>query len=359
MAEKNKVKLLYIVESFSTGVYAIIRDIACNLPRESFEIHILHSLRDDSPKSCETDFAQDNITLTYIPMGSLKEYPRAVREIRKKIDEWNPHVIHLHSSKAGVLGRLALRRKDKTPLFYSPHGFSFLREDVGAFKRRLFLTFERMIETYHPARIIAVSNGEAAHAERITDNVITISNFIDTSQFSHEKGTDTDRYIVTCGRISPQKQPSLFNEIARSLPDEQFLWVGDGPLKYQLTEKNITVTGLLPRTEAIRKVNAASLYIQTSLWEGMPVSILEAMAAGKAVIASDIVGNRDLIEDGVTGHLCNAHAAEQFTRIIRDLKASPTLSEDLGRAAAEYVEEVHSLTGALKKYVASYTPPRQ
>ncbi|MBN2860888.1 MAG: glycosyltransferase [Sphaerochaetaceae bacterium] len=353
MSSKRKVKILYIVESFATGVYAIVRDIACNLTPGIFDIHIIHSLREDSPATYEEDFDRDNITLQYIPMGSLNEYPKAVKSIRDYVRSYMPDAIHLHSSKAGVLGRLALARNNKTPLFYSPHGFSFLREDVNAFKRRTFFSLERLIQAWHPAVIIAVSDGEAEHAQRITSKVTTISNFIDTSLFESEEPQDGG-LIVTCGRVSPQKNPGLFNEIARSLPDEHFMWVGDGPLREKLTSENITVTGLLPRSEAIQKVKEAKLYIQTSLWEGMPVSILEAMAAGKAVIASDIVGNRDLIRDGVTGYLCDAHASEEFIREIRNLMTSPRKKQELGKAACEYVREHHSLKSAVLRYEDLY-----
>ena len=171
MAKMKTVKVMFVVESFSTGVYAIVRDIACNLDRDRFDIHILHSLRDDSPATIEQDYNQNNITLSYIPMGSLKTYPSAVKAIRKHIRSFEPDVIHLHSSKAGVLGRLAAGRKGTQPLFYSPHGFSFLREDVGTMKRRAFLTIEKVVQWWHPAHIIAVSEGEAVHARHITDQL--------------------------------------------------------------------------------------------------------------------------------------------------------------------------------------------
>ncbi len=353
MAETKKVRVLYVVESFSTGVYAIVRDIACNLDRNSFDIHILHSLREDSPKTIEQDFNQDNITLFSIPMGSLKAYGKAVKAIRSHISSFAPDAIHLHSSKAGVLGRLALPKRQKTRIFYSPHGFSFLREDVGRIKRSIFLSLERLIHAYRPATVIAVSNGEAEHARRITGNVITINNFIDTKQFTARRGQEGP-YIVTCGRISPQKNPALFNEIAMTLPQEQFMWIGDGPLRDQLTAANITVTGLLSRPEAIQKVMEAKLYMQTSLWEGMPVSILEAMAAGKAVIASDIVGNRDLIQDGETGYLCDTRSTEAFSRRVSELLRSKEKRFLIGAQAEAFVSSHHDMRKAVHTYERVY-----
>lgn len=351
-ASARKTKLLYVVESFSTGVYAIVRDIACNLDPQRFELLILHSLRDDSPKDPQKDFTGAHITLRYLPMGSSKEYLPAVKAIRTVIKEFRPDCIHLHSSKAGFLGRLAAKGLCRHVL-YSPHGFSFLRTDVGSLKRWLFFQLEYWINRYAPSKIIAVSEGERAHALRISRDAIVINNFIDTKVFQADSQEETSS-IVTCGRISPQKNPALFNEIAKALPSLQFLWVGDGPLRATLTAPNIRITGLLPRGEAIEQVKRAFIYLQTSLWEGMPVSILEAMAAGKAVVASHVVGNRDLIQDAHTGFLCDPSEAEQFIDRIRMLCASEETRSRVGSHARTYILAHHDLRKAIESYQRLY-----
>lgn len=341
-----------MVESFSTGVYAIVRDIACNLDPARFEVLILHSLRDDSPKQPEQDFSLGHITLQYLPMGSSKQYLPAVKSIRQIVKSYHPDCIHLHSSKAGFLGRLAAKRLCRH-ILYSPHGFSFLRTDVGTLKRWLFFQLEYWINRYLPAKIIAVSEGEREHALKITKDSVVINNFIDTKAFQANADEETSA-IVTCGRISPQKNPALFNEIAKSLPEMQFLWIGDGPLRSSLTALNITITGFLPRDKAIYQVKRACLYLQTSLWEGMPVSILEAMAAGRAVVASNVVGNRDLINDGHTGYLCDPEKPEQFVNRITSLLKLPEIRLTVGSNARSYIMENHNLQRAIDSYQTMY-----
>lgn len=348
----SRIKILYVVESFSTGVYSIIKDIACNLDPDQFELLILYSLRDDSPKNPEADFQYEHITLQYVPMGSLKNYIPAVKTIRNVIKKYQPDCIHVHSSKAGFLGRLAAKGLQKKVL-YSPHGFSFLRTDVSALKRWIFFQLEFWICRYLPSKIIAVSEGEYKHALRITKNSIVINNFIDLTMFQKEDNKQSEM-IVTCGRITAARNPALFNSIAKKLPNHTFMWVGDGPQRDEINAPNITVTGLLPRTDAVKYVKNACIYVQTSLWEGMPVSVLEAMAAGKPVVASNIVGNRDLIDDGITGYLCDSSSSDQFAERINKLLSSEELRITLGANARSYVEAHHDVQKAIAAYQANY-----
>ena len=349
---QSRIKILYVVESFSTGVYSIIKDIACNLDPDQFELLILYSLREDSPKNPESDFQNDNITLQYVPMGTLKDYLPAVKTIRNVIKQYQPDSIHVHSSKAGFIGRLAAKGLQKQVL-YSPHGFSFLRTDVSALKRWIFFQLEFWINRYLPSKIIAVSEGEYQHALRITKDSIVINNFIDLAMFQKEDRKQSE-IIVTCGRITAARNPALFNSIAKKLPDHTFMWVGDGPQRDEINASNITVTGLLPRRDAVKYVKNACIYVQTSLWEGMPVSVLEAMAAGKPVVASDILGNRDIIEDGITGYLCDSSSSDQFAERIKELLSSEDLRSTLGSNARSYVEAHHDVQKAIAAYQANY-----
>ena len=350
---QEKIKVLYVVESFSTGVYAIVRDIACNLDSNRFTVLILHSLRNDSPKNYEQDFDTTHITLQYVPMGTSKDYIKAISTIRQAIKTFQPHAIHLHSSKAGLLGRIAAKGSPCKHILYSPHGFSFLRTDVGTLARKIFFMLEYGINKFNKSKFIAVSEGELVHAHEITSNAIVINNFIDLQDFNKQLAS-TKPYIVTTGRISAQKNPLLFNAIAEQLPELQFIWVGDGPQREKLTAPNITITGLLSRSEAISFVEKSEIYIQTSLWEGMPVSILEAMASGKSVVATDIIGNRDLITHNKTGFLCNPDDPKQFIQLVKTLHENDELRLTIGTAAHTYIKNNHDKQQAIARYEKEY-----
>lgn len=352
VVSEKKIRLMYVVESFSTGVYAIVRDVACNLDPQRFEVLILHSIRSDSPKNYSHDFNSPNITLSYIPMGTSKSYLKAIGSIRKAIHEFQPDSIHLHSSKAGFLGRIAAH-KSKSRLFYTPHGISFIRTDVGAAKRKIFYLLEKFIQLYTPSRIIAVSPAEYENVLKLTTNATVINNFIDVASVPQPRETETILVGIT-GRITEAKNPPLFNRIALGMPSVRFIWIGDGDLRTQLSAQNIQITGQVTRSEALKKLSELSVYIQTSSWEGMPISLLEAMACAKPVVVSKIPAHENLIQDGATGYICDGNAENQFIEKIGLLLDQPDLRRKLGQGAKTFVLAHHDLNQAIERYSDEY-----
>ncbi len=348
----QKCNLLVIVESFSTGVYAVVRDIVCNLDQNTFEILLLHSLRDDSPADYQKDFEQSNIRLQYLPMGSAASYLPAVKAIKQAIKEFNPDCIHVHSSKAGFLGRLAAH-KTTGRLFYTPHGISFIRTDVGSLKKSVFYFLERFIQWYTPSRMIAVSEAELANVKRLTNNSTVIANFIPVAAIKQHTSFDSAVVGIT-GRITPAKNPPLFNRIAALLPSVSFLWVGDGENRSEITEPNITISGQISRNDALQRLAEFAIYIQTSNWEGMPIALLEAMGAGLPVIATRIPAHLNLIEDGINGIICDVDNEKQFADAITALLADPKRQKMLGSNARKTVLEKHNIEQAIANYTAEY-----
>ena len=124
--------------------------------------------------------------------------------------------------------------------------------------------------------------------------------------------------VFTVGRICNQKNPKLFNKIAELLPDIKFLWIGDGELRSELTASNIEVTGWVEREEALEFALTGDVFILTSLWEGLPMALLEAMYMKKICIVSNVVGNRDVIKSGINGYVCSC--IDDFCKAIKSAK---------------------------------------
>jgi len=353
---KNRCKLMYVVESFATGVYSVIKDLAGNLPCEEFEVVIVHSLRPDTPKTYKQDFSQKHVKLIYVPMDSAINDIRSIPRLIKIIKAEQPGVIHLHSSRAGFLGRLACKLTACRNVFYSPHGFSFLRCDVGKLTQKLFFCLEYIASLFGGVTV-ASSEGEFQQAARYTSRVVKIDNFVDTTVIEEisrktESGTANLSTVGIAGRITPARNPEMFNQLAMALPDMKFVWIGDGPQKKHPKAHNVTITGFLPHNNAITEMAKLDVYIQTSLWEGMPIAVLEAMALGRPVVATDIIGNRDLISHGRTGFL--AGTCDDFVRLIRMLIDDNSLRLRVGKAAAEHVKEHHDLHLGVKRYSKLY-----
>lgn len=307
-------KVVHIVESFGGGVYTYFKDLAhffSNVPE--IETYIIYSNNRNEVTSQQilNDFPAN---INMICLGMEKDLKpikdiKASFKIAKTLKQIQPDIIHLHSSKAGVIGRIAafLNFKRKN-IYYTPHGYSFLKLDISPLKRKIFYTIEKLSQLVLGGTTIACGDTEYTIAQKIgksalVRNGIDIKNLL--NHFTPPQPKDSNRLkIGTIGRIMPQKNPKLFNQIAELFPQYDFIWIGDGDQKHLLEAKNIKITGWLNNSnDLFTHLNDINLYIQTSLWEGLPIAILEAMAFHKPIIATNVIGNKDVVIPNYNGFL--------------------------------------------------------
>lgn len=323
MVLKEKKKVLFFVEAMGGGVFTFIVDLANELV-ETYDVYIAYAVREQTPENYVSYFDK-NVHLIKVKNFGRSINPtkdiKAFFEMRKIAKEIQPDIIHLHSSKSGVLGRWAFNGK-KTPLFYTPHGYSFLMENHGQLKRMMYKTIEAL-SAKRNCTTISCSEGENNESLKLTQNAVYVDNgvnieglqkMIDTVEVD-EKGDFT---VFTLGRICYQKNPMLFNEIALAIPDVKFVWIGDGELRECLTAPNIEILGWTERKTALQKSLQADVFLLTSLWEGLPMSLLEAMYMKKLCVVSNAIGNRDVIHTGTNGFVCDT--IEDFVEVISNAK---------------------------------------
>ena len=335
-------KVLHIVEAFGGGIFSFLVDLI-NSTSDEFEIVIAYGKREQTPIDFKNYF---NSNVKFIEVKNftrninITKDIKAFFEIKNIIKDINPDVIHLHSSKAGVLGRFATNGKAK--VLYNPHGFSFLMKDSSKFKRMLYWLIEK-VSSLKNAVIIGCSYGEYKEALKLSKKSIVINNGINIESLKQEIGylkkhrlDFNNLKICTSGRIGFQKNPKLFNKIANDFPNLQFMWIGDGELRKELTSSNIIVTGWKTRKEVLELVNENDIFILTSLWEGLPISLLEAMFLEEVCLVTDVIGNRDVIKNNNNGYIINEN---NYKNIIREIdiekyyeisqKAKKTIEQDL------------------------------
>ncbi len=294
-------KIVQIVESFGGGVYSFLVDL-CNKLSETNEVIILYSEREETPSDFKSDFNK-NIKFIKVDM-KLKNLIVGIIRIGRIIRELNPDVVHCHSSKAGVFGRISSKLSGyKGKVFYNPHGLAFIRQDISKFKRFFFLVAEMGLAHMNGV-CVGVSKSEAKEISKFTSKYLYINNGIDLNKEYKKMKVNNKIKIGTVGRITYQKNPKLFNEIALNNPKYDFFWFGDGEMNRELQAPNITVSGWLPRGEVLKKVMELDIYIQTSLWEGLPISVIEAMNLGKPLLVNECVGNIDTVKNGYNGFIC-------------------------------------------------------
>ena len=303
-----KKKILFVVEAMGGGVFTYIVDLANELVK-NFDMYIAYAVRPQTPADYKNYFDPSihlievkNFTRSINPVKDLK----AILEVKRIAAEVQPDIIHLHSSKAGVVGRVAFNGKD-VPLFYTPHGYSFLMENYKPAKRAMFKAIESVMAKRN-CTTISCSPGEHQETLKLTKRATYVNNGINTNDLKKmlaavEK-VEHPFTVFTLGRICYQKNPALFNSIAMAMPNIHFLWIGDGELREELRSPNIEITGWVNREEALRRSYNADVFMLTSLWEGLPISLLEAMYMKKLCVVNDVIGNHDVIQNGRNGHVC-------------------------------------------------------
>lgn len=316
-----KKKILYFVEAFGGGVFTYLTNLS-NALCDDFDVYIAYGIRKQTPQNFE-DYFDKRIHLiqvrNYQREISVNKDLAALEEMKKIAKKVQPDVIHLNSSKAGILGRW-LFRKSKTPVFYTPHGYSFLMTNISK-KKKLFYKSLEKIFAFKNIETIACSKGEYEITKELTSNATYVDNGINLKEFD---GINMNHQIdfkhlkiATLGRISLQKNPTMFNKIAEAFPNIDFVWIGDGELRDKLMSPNIKITGWVDNKKALDYLNKSDIFLLPSLWEGLPMALLEAMYMKKVCVVSNVVGNRDVIHDKKNGYVCDS--ASSFVKEIRSL----------------------------------------
>lgn len=350
-------KVLFVVEAMGGGVFTYIVDLANELSKY-YDVYVAYGLRKQTPHNFKNYFNKkvhlvrvSNFTRSINPIKDIQ----ALNEIKKISKKIKPDIIHLHSSKAGVLGRICFFNFKKGTLFYTPHGYSFLMKNIGKTKRKFYLEIEKIFSNLSGITI-ACSPGEYKMAKKITNNATYVSNGINVEKFKKVLQTIEKRNsnftVTTLGRISLQKGPKTFNQIAQELPEISFKWIGDGELKDELTASNIQITGWLNRKEALEELMSSDVFILSSLWEGLPISLLEAMFLGKVCIVSNVVGNNDVINDGKNGFI--SRDKEDYVNTIKQIYNHEIDIKKIEKNAINDVLTKYNTKVMARKYISIY-----
>lgn len=287
-----------------------------------------------------------------------------------------PDIVHTHSSKAGILGRLAAAWAGVPVVIHTFHGFGFHSEQPF-WLRSVYVALERWMARLSTV-LIAVS--QANRAEALARGIgrpgqyRLIRSGVDLSLYNalarrrespaglgvlpHEK------LILTIGPFKPQKNLRDFLRaaeiVADRVPEARFLIVGDGAGRAAL-EARIASTGLAGcvvlagwRRDIPAILARADIFCMTSLWEGLPRALVEAMAAGLPCVVNAVDGCRDLVQDGVNGFLTPPkHPMATADRLLR-LLADPEMAQRVGARARSSVGDEFNIHTMVRQQEALY-----
>lgn len=316
-----KKKVLLISESVGGGLRKHIVQLIEHLDEDKFELYFIHGTKtlDDVFLS---RYESLKLRAKLIPCNSFvreinpKKDVASYQFVAEKIREINPDIVHCHSSKAGVIGRIAAKRHKVKKIFYTPHAYSFLAPEFSTKKKELFIGIEKLLSRFATTKTFCVSNGEkqAALSNYLgdKDNFEVIYNGLPEIQLPRKEEIKqqlgfkpADFIIGNNARMSDQKNPMLFMKIAKEVIQKDknyhFVWVGEEPLLNRISsfvkennlQNNIHLLGHRNDTETL--VVAYDIFLITSQYEGLPYAPIEAMRAAVPILATNVVGNNEVV----------------------------------------------------------------
>lgn len=285
----------------------------------------------------------------------------AILKLRKIIKNEKPDIVHLHSSKAGVIGRIA-SRKLKCKVVFTVHGWSFTDGIESAKKKAVYRFIERRMEPLTD-KYICVSKFD--YNIGIRDKVITdpkkacvIYNGIAYKEKNINKEPSFPINFIMTARFSKQKDQLSLIKAFKNTKNCTLTFIGDGPtmseaqklvLKYDL-KKRVNFFGF--QKDVDKYLSQSDVFVLSTHYEGLPISIIEAMSHAMPIIASNVGGNSELVSEGENGFL-TANTNDIYKAIMIFVK-HPELISKMGIVSLENYQSKFTLNNFLKETQITY-----
>ena len=270
-------------------------------------------------------------------------------------------LVHAHGSKAGFLARLAAIGSG-VPVIYSPHCFSF-HAGVNPLTANLLALLERFASKFLTARIITVADGEQTLARQYGVGepklFVTVHSGIDPKYYEKpldkaaQRSTlnlgENDLLVGAVGRLGEQKSPLDFVQMAalvhKQKPQAHFVWAGSGPLE-EAARKLSQELGIASVCHFIGEykdipslLGTLDCFVLPSLWEGFPIVLLEAMAAGVPIVATNIPGNDEAVLSGENGWLVSPHDPAALAEKVLSLLNDPAQAAEFSDVSRKRIHQ--------------------
>jgi glycosyltransferase involved in cell wall biosynthesis len=321
--------------------------------------------------AAEGDYlAGRHVSAEVVTLGGLRRSIGVVDEARslvalvRTLRRLRPDVVHTHMAKAGVLGRVAAVLARVPVRVHTYHGH-LLHGYFSPIVTRVFVAIERLLRRVTTFVFVV---GDTTRRDLLRERIVredasaTIMPAAKPMR-PHDKlgareqlGLARDGVIIGfVGRLTGIKRPDKFLAIAEAIPEANFAVVGNGPLADEVRAKvaalpNVTMVDWNDDVSLV--LAALDVVALTSDNEGVPLSLIEAAAAGVPVVTADVGSVREIVVDPTTGFVVRSDA--QLTDAVRRLVHDPALRESMGRAAASHIEKCCSMRTYLEAHESLY-----
>jgi glycosyltransferase involved in cell wall biosynthesis len=363
----SRIRVLQVITRLIVGgAQETVMLIADMLDPARFEVDVLSGPQTGSEGSLIEQVRARGIPLTIEPALVREISPAkdllALARLTRFIRRGGYDIVHTNSSKAGILGRWAAHLAGAPIVVHTVHGWGH-HDRQHPLVRRAYILLEQVAQRITD-RLVVVSplNIEKGLADGIAtpEKYVTIRSGIELDRFRRpgrsreavraELGIPQEAPVVgTVTRLSTQKAPLDFvdaaAQVAARRPDVHFVVVGDGPLRAEVEARivaleladRVHLTGL--RRDVPDLLHSFDLFALSSLWEGLPRALPQAMAAGLAIVATAVDGNAEAVTDGVSGLLTPPGDAGAMAAALLRLLDDPALARKMGEAGRERAGE--------------------
>ncbi len=312
----------------------------------------------------------------HVGPGGAWDDIRSVRRICETLRRFGPDIVHTHTPKAGIVGRWAAKLAGVPRIVHTYHGFGFSPQHP-LWQRAFYVGLERasalitsqFVAVSDPNRVLGQSYGIFLREKcALIRPGVDFADFRIVASDKIKKKIElgfapSDKVVGVVASFTPAKALHLFLEaaaiIAKEIPGVRFLMVGDGLLRPQL-ESQAERLGLRSalrmlgwRRDVPELVSTFDVFLLTSLWEGLPRSLVEAFLSGVPAVASQVDGIGEVIQEGRNGFLVPAGNAEAMAAAVIRLLKDESLRQTLGEQARSSVDDF-SAEKMLKDYSELY-----
>lgn len=317
----------------------------------------------ENPADCVIPYCDTYYDIPFERNPFKLENLKAYKELKKVIDNGRYDIIHCHTPVGAMLTRLAAKqaRKNGTKVFYTAHGFHFYK-GAPAINWVLYYPVEKWLSRYTDVLITinkedyerakAFKAGRVCYVPGVGIDLKKFNvDYVDKEQKRKEIGVDSDDFVLlSVGELIPRKNHEVVIRAMSVLKQNgglehiEYVICGQGAyevdLKKLAEEWNVAdhIHFLGYRHDISEICNCADLFVFMSHQEGLPVALMEAMACGLPAVCSNIRGNTDLIDDGVTGLIPN-NTPEELAGAINRMRNDTNLCDRLASAALQKIKQ--------------------
>lgn len=370
---KRRIRVLQVITSLAGGAGLNAYHLTRYLDRSRFDVDLAFG----PGYPLDHQVAADGLTHHVLrwsrkanPFATLLGTQDVVRLLRRERYD----IVHAHCSLAGLAGRLAARWCGVPKIVFTVHAFAS-RPHQAAWKQRLALEIERRLDPYTDHYCVSTQifhdqllQKKIAETRRVS--IIPLGIELASVALSREQararlGLPNDAAVViSAGRLESQKGLRYLIEawsaVRRDVPGAMLVLLGDGPLRGELeslaerlnVRESIYFTGW--RTDANELLAAGDLFCLPSLWEAFGYVLLEAMAAGIPIVASDVDGIPEVLMQGRLGKLVPAGDCSSLARAVADLLHDPAERHRLKQTGLQHVHSRYALAGMVEGYATLY-----